>query len=99
MILFPYQSIPAGRPYAESGPIFVHKEPCERYPAVGVYPAALREGRVIRGYNAKNEIIAAEVPGEDPESRIEAMLASPEISFLQVRSMTHGCYTMKVERA
>ncbi len=99
MILFPYQSIPVGRSYAESGPIFVHQEPCERYPALVVYPAAFREGRVVRGYNAQSEIIAAEVPGDDPESRIEAMLANPEVSFVHVRSMTHGCYTMKVERA
>ncbi len=99
MILFPYQSIPVGRPYAESGPIFVHQEPCERYLAVGVYPEVFREGRVVRGYNAQSEIIAAEVPGDDPESKIEAMFVNPEISFLHVRSMTHGCYTMKVERA
>ncbi|MFN2509437.1 MAG: DUF1203 domain-containing protein [Chthoniobacterales bacterium] len=98
MILFPYQSIPADHPYGESGPIFVHKEPCHRYSAVDVYPAAFRDGRVLRGYNAQSEIVAAEVPGDDPEGTIEAMLAKPEISFLHVRSITHGCYTMKVER-
>ncbi len=31
VILFPYASIPAGRPYAESGPIFVHENACARY--------------------------------------------------------------------
>ena len=99
MILFPFQSIPAGAPYAESGPIFVHQEPCERYSAIDAYPAAFRQGRVVRGYNAQNEIIAAELPNGDPEPVLEAMLADLEISFLHVRSVTHGCYTMKVERA
>ncbi len=51
MILFPYQSIRADRPYAESGPIFVHQEPCEKYSEVDEYPAAFRKGRVVRGYN------------------------------------------------
>ena len=31
VILFPYAAIPPGHPYSESGPIFVHAEPCERY--------------------------------------------------------------------
>ena len=99
MILFPYQSIPADHPYAESGPIFVHQEPCERYETVETYPAAFRDGRVVRGYNGRSEIITAQVPNGDVETVLEMMLANPEISFLHVRSMTHGCFTMKVERA
>src|SRR5580693_908413 len=39
VILFPFASIPPGRPYSESGPIFVHAEPCERYSAMGEFPA------------------------------------------------------------
>jgi hypothetical protein len=98
MILFPYQSIPADRPYAESGPIFVHQEPCEKYSEVNEYPATFRKGRVVRAYNVRDEIIAAEVAGDDPEAVIEGMLNNPDVSFLQVRSVTRGCYTMKVER-
>ena len=99
MILFPYQSIAAGQPYAESGPIFVHQEACERYANVETLPAAFRRGRVVRAYNAQNEIVAGEVPDADPEPVIDAMLAQAQIAFLHLRSLTHGCYTMKIERA
>ena len=99
LVLFPYQSIPAGRPYSEIGPIFVHQEACERYSALDEYPAAFRKGRGVRGYNSRDEIIAAEVAGDKPEDVVEAMLANPEVSFLQVRSVTRGCFTMQVERA
>lgn len=99
LVLFPYQSIPPGPPYSESGPIFVHQEPCERYSTVNEYPAAFREGRVVRGYDARAEMILAEVAGDNPEDVIEAMLANPEIAFVQVRSVTRGCFTMKVERS
>ena len=99
MILFPYQSILADRPNAESGPIFVHQESCARYSTVAEYPATFEGRRAIRGYNARDEIVAAEVANDDPQTTICALLASPKISFLQVRSVTHGCYTMKVERA
>lgn len=99
LVLFPYQSIPPGRPYSESGPIFVHQEPCERYSKVDEYPTALRQGRVVRGYDVRDEMIAAEVADDEPKAVIEAMLANPEVAFVQVRSVTRGCFTMKVERA
>ncbi len=45
------------------------------------------------------KIIAAEVAEDDPEAVIEEMLDNPDVAFLQVRSVTRGCFTMKVERA
>src|SRR3954467_13939798 len=53
VILFPFASIPAGHPYSEMGPIFVHEEDCERYSATGVYPEVFRNGRVFRAYNSR----------------------------------------------
>jgi Protein of unknown function (DUF1203) len=100
VILFPYASIPAGRPYSESGPIFVHAEPCPRYEATNQYPADFRKGRVIRAYNSQQDMIAAEAAlNGDPETVIEKLLANPETEFLQVRSADRGCYTFTIERA
>jgi hypothetical protein len=99
MILFPYAAVAPGNPYSESGPIFVHAEPCERYTTSNAYPTAFREGRVIRAYNSCYDIIAAEVAnGEGPEGVIERFLQKPETSFVHVRSASHGCYTMEIER-
>jgi Protein of unknown function (DUF1203) len=99
MILFPFAAIAPGRPYSESGPIFVHAEPCERYARTHEFPSAFRTGRVLRAYNAQRDMIAAEVAnGEDPEAVIERFLQKPETAFVHVRSASHGCYTMEVER-
>ena len=99
MVLFPFAAIAAGRPYSESGPIFVHAEPCERYAATHEFPPAFREGRALRAYNAQHAIIAAEVAnGEGPEAVIERFLRRPETAFVHVRSASHGCYTMEIER-
>ncbi len=99
MILFPYAAIPSGRPYSESGPIFVHAESCERYGEVGKYPAEFREGRVMRAYDSQQDIIAAEVVNRsEPEAIIEKLLKKPETAFVHVRSASHGCYTMRIER-
>jgi len=99
MILFPFAAIAPGRPYSESGPIFVHAEPCERYAATDEFPPDFRSGRVLRAYNSQRDMIAAEVVnGEEPEAVIERFLQKPETAFVHVRSASHGCYTMEVER-
>jgi hypothetical protein len=100
VVLFPYASIPAGRPYAESGPISVHQKDCPRYAQAATYPADFRGGRVLRVYNRRDEIIDAEVVGErDPETVIEMLLRNPEAAFVQARSADRGCYTFTVARA
>jgi Protein of unknown function (DUF1203) len=99
LILFPFASVPPGRPYSETGPIFVHATPCERYRATKEYPAAFREGRVVRAYNSGHDMIAAEVAnGAGPEDLIERFLQRPETAFIHVRSVSRGCYTMGIER-
>jgi Protein of unknown function (DUF1203) len=98
MILFPYAAIPAGHPYSESGPIFVHAEPCERYHATDEFPADFRKGRVMRAYNSNYDMIDAEVVnGGAPEAIIEKLLQKPETAFVDARSVTHGCYTFRIQ--
>ena len=99
MVLFPFAAIAPGRPYSESGPIFVHAEPCERYATAHEFPPEFRKGRVLRAYNSQHDMIAAEVANEEgPEAVIERFLQRPETAFVHVRSVSHGCYTMEVER-
>jgi Protein of unknown function (DUF1203) len=99
VILFPFAAIPAGRPYSESGPIFVHAEPCERYSATGEFPADFRNGRVMRAYNSRNDMIDAEVVnGTAPEAVVEKLLQNPETAFVDARSVTRGCYTFRIQR-
>ncbi len=100
VVLFPYASIPAGRPYSESGPIFVHADACPSDAAAAEYPADFRSHRVLRAYNAANDMIDAVVVADDqPEPAIAQLLQNPETAFLQARSVTRGCYTFRIERA
>jgi hypothetical protein len=99
MILFPYAAIPAGHPYSEIGPIFVHAEPCERYHKTAEYPAEFRESRVLRAYSSTYDMIDAEVVnGSEPEAIIEKLLQKPETAFVDARSVTRGCYTFRIQR-
>jgi Protein of unknown function (DUF1203) len=100
VILFPYAAIPSGHPYSETGPIFVHANECQRYSATDEYPADFRNGRVFRGYDSKYNIIDAEVVnGSEPEVVIERLFQNSDTAFVDVRSVTHGCFTFRVQRA
>jgi hypothetical protein len=100
VILFPYAAIPSGHPYSETGPIFVHANECQRYSATNEYPVDFRNGRVFRAYDAKFNIIDAEiVNGSEPEIVIETLFQNPDTAFVDVRSVTHGCFTFRVQRA
>jgi hypothetical protein len=99
VILFPFAAIPPGRPYSETGPIFVHVEPCERYPATREFPADFRQSRIFRAYNSAQDMIDTEVVnGSEPEAVIEKLLENPETAFVDARSVTRGCYTFRIER-
>ena len=100
VVLFPYAAIPPGHPYSETGPIFVHAEKCQRYSATGEYPADFRNGRVFRAYDANYNIIDAQIAdGNKPEAVIEKLLQNPKTAFVDARSITHGCFTFRIQRA
>lgn len=98
VIMFPYDSIPSGRPYSERGPIFVHADPCPRYEDDN-YPAQFRQGRAFRAYNRDHDLIDACLPnGETPEAAIAKLFENPQTAFVHARSATHGCYTFEIDR-
>ena len=100
VILFPYATIPSGHPYSEIGPIFVHADKCQRYRATEEYPGAFRNGRVFRAYDSKYNIIDAQlVDGREPELVLQELFENAETAFVDVRSVTHGCFTFRVQRA
>jgi Protein of unknown function (DUF1203) len=100
VILFPYAAIPDGHPCSETGPIFVHANECQRYSATNEYPADFHNGRVFRAYDSKYNIIDAQVVNDsEPEVVLESLFQNPETAFVDVRSVTHGCFTFRVQRA
>jgi len=100
VVLFPYTAIPSGQPYSETGPIFVHADECQRYSATNEYPADFRIGRVFRAYDSNYNIIDAQVvDGTEPEVVIESLFQNPDTTFVDVRSVTRGCFTFRVQRA
>lgn len=99
MVLFPYSAIEPGHPYSETGPIFVHEQPCDRYANTREYPAAFRTGRVFRAYNNQFDMIDAQpMNGAPAEAIIAKLFENPETLFVDVRSADRGCFTFRINR-
>ncbi|MBO9098250.1 MULTISPECIES: DUF1203 domain-containing protein [unclassified Rhizobium] len=103
LLVFAYRPFPALQPYAETGPVFLHKVPCQRYAAEEVLPPVLSGTRdfIVRGYNDSNRIVygtgAVTATGDIP-AYAETLLERPEIAYVHVRSARNNCYQCRIDK-
>ncbi len=100
-LVLSHRPFPCDQPYAERGPIFVHRSECERYDAAR-FPdwfGAL-DPAMIRGYDADDWIrydTGDVVPAPELEASVEKVLTDPSIGYVHVRSK-FGCFQCRVDR-
>lgn len=102
-LVLAYRPFPEPQPYAEVGPIFLHADPCPRYPETSDLPpiALERERFLIRGYSADNRIVYGTGQMVETTTLTEAaaqLLARPEVAYIHMRSATNSCYQCRIER-
>ncbi|WP_117193787.1 DUF1203 domain-containing protein [Rhizobium terrae] len=102
LFVLAYRPFPALQPYAETGPIFLHKEPCERYAAEEILPPMLSStDYIVRGYGADDRIVygsGAVTPTDRIAARAEELLAREDIAYVHVRSARNNCYQCRIDR-
>jgi len=100
LLLLSHRPFAGEHPYAEVGPIFIRLHGDQGYEEVDRFPPEIDPPkRVFRAYNAAEEIVDARVGTSDPASLIAELFSNPAIAFIHARSLTHGCYTFKIDRA
>ena len=102
-LILAYRPFPALQPYAETGPIFLHADECERAPEAEALPELFAQTKdyIVRGYGADDRIVygsGAVVPTLDIPARAETLLARPDIAYLHMRSARNNCYQCRIER-
>jgi hypothetical protein len=102
-LVLAYRPFHALQPYAETGPIFLHAEACERAAESDVLPELF--GRtvayIVRGYSADDRIIygtGAVVPTAEIQARAGELLGREDIAYLHMRSAKNNCYQCRIER-
>ncbi len=103
MLIFAHRPFPDLQPYAESGPIFLCAEPCERWEGEGLPPVLQRPGeeRLVKGYSPDDRIVyglGKVVPTDALEQQARTVLDDPRVAYVHVRSSTNNCYTCRVDK-
>jgi hypothetical protein len=101
-LVLAYRPFPAPQPYAEVGPIFLHKASCERYERDAL-PAwfAFMDPAIVRGYGGDDWIryeTGDVVPGKELAAACTRILADPTIAYVHIRSK-YNCFQCRVDRA
>ncbi len=102
-LILAHRPFPEAQPYAETGPIFLHAEPCERH-GEGVEVPALflsRAQALIRGYDQDDRIVTGTgqvVVSAEIATVAQDLLAAPEVAYLHLRSASNNCYQCRIER-
>ena len=89
-------------PYDETGPVFLHAEPCAGS-SDGGFPEDYRGlPRVLRPYDADGRILDGQVIEEgdlQPEGAIDQVFSDPAVAFIHARALLAGCFTFAIDRA
>ncbi len=104
LLVLAYRPFPDLQPYAETGPIFLHKQPCRRYAAREVLPPVLTTSPdfIVRGYSDNDRIVygtGAVTPIENIPAYAAELLARPGIAYVHVRSARNNCYQCRIDKA
>ncbi len=100
--LFTYDSFTGIENVPLPGPIFIHEQPCGRYPNDAGYPADLEPFAVVFNGYARGQKLVERVlvsAAEDKVAAVAHMLERPDIDYIEVRDQSAGCYDFRIERA
>jgi Protein of unknown function (DUF1203) len=109
LYLIAYRPFTRPGPYAETGPVFVHADPCAGYSENDAYPAGYRDWSpmVFRPYRHHAELDCDAIAydaiqiggGDTAESLIRDIFTDPIIDFIHTRNVHAGCFMFSVTRA
>jgi len=100
-LVLAYRPFNHPQPYAETGPIFLHKSPCERYESNALPPwFDYLDPAMVRGYDREDWIrygTGSVVRGAELTEVCARILGDESVAYAHIRSK-FGCFQCRVER-
>lgn len=102
MLVLAHRPFDGAHPYAETGPIFLCADPCERGGGTDL-PAIFDDtpDLLIKGYGPDNRIVygtGCVVPTPTLHHHISEVIDRPDVAYIHIRSARNNCYQARVER-
>ncbi|MER8502606.1 DUF1203 domain-containing protein [Mesorhizobium sp. M0204] len=102
-LVLAYRPFSELQPYAETGPIFLHAEECERAAEVELLPEMLESSDyIVRGYCKDDRIVYGSggvIPTDAIAARAETLFRRDDIDYVHIRSARNNCYQCRIDRA
>jgi hypothetical protein len=103
-LILAHRPFPGPQPFAEIGPVFLHADPCERYPETDRVPTMFlaRESYLLKGYGRDDRIVYGTgqiVPSVEVAEAASRILDRDDVTYLHVRSALNNCFTCRIDRA
>lgn len=101
-LILSHRPFPAPQPYAETGPIFLHADACERYLETEEMPQMFRDTSdyILRGYSCQDRIIygtGGVVRTADIADRAAELLNRDDVAYVHMRSARNNCFQCRIE--
>ncbi len=101
-LILAWRPFASDNPYAETGPIFLCADDCPAHEPSDRVPAILRSPTyIVRAYDRDERIIygtGGVVPTAGIADRARALLADPDVAFVDVRSAANNCFQCRATR-
>ncbi|WP_284164297.1 DUF1203 domain-containing protein [Frigidibacter sp. SD6-1] len=101
-LILAHRPFAALQPYAECGPIFLCADDCAAWGGAGLPPIlTMSDDYLLKGYRANDRIFYGTgrvVPRAEVSSYAEALLADPDVAYVDVRSARNNCFQLRIRR-
>lgn len=103
-LILSHRPFPTPQPYAETGPIFLHAEECERYAETDELPEMFNESKdfILRGYSCQDRIVygtGGVIATNEISGRAKELLTRDDVAYVHMRSARNNCFQCRIESA
>ncbi|MGC1496265.1 MAG: DUF1203 domain-containing protein [Sulfitobacter sp.] len=103
MLILAFRPFDGLHPYAETGPIFLCADPCERNADGDALPPVLTTSPdyLVKGYSSDDRIVygtGAVVPSQDISGHAAQVFSDDNVAYVHVRSARNNCYLARIDR-
>jgi hypothetical protein len=102
MLILAARPFPAPQPYAETGPIFLCADDCDRWRQDGVPPILTTSpDYLLKAYSADDRIIYGTgqvTPKNQITGYAESLFSDPKVAYVDVRSARNNCFQTRITR-
>lgn len=101
MLILAHRPFDRLQAYAETGPVFLCANQCERHPESAGLPDLYRHRQMlIRGYDQNDRIVYGTgkvIDMKDIEAEAGRLFEDSAVKFIHVRSPTNNCYHFRIK--